>query len=277
MSDRRQARRGKEKMSRLRWIVATFGFATFAAASFAQSTPPDGQIGVKQSIHSTPITSLTQAITFSPCSGSVGDILAECNEFSTNPALQPQEVFGGINETGTAWNTFSITLNGLNSIDSSVGCAVTTFFSQANCVTHPVTIPTGTDESVTLTFTQGSGTGIGCINTINPTDPKNNTCMVNSFLNVVNNLTHGTSLPYDLFFRPVQLNGPCTVPTGFPPGAVCGSDDFVIGIGLAGMHFVDPPTSGSLSANTPEPQTLFLVGGAMLAMLLLGLRKTRLV
>jgi hypothetical protein len=263
-------------MKSLRWIIALLCLTACSALSFAQSGPADGQIGVKQSIKSTPITSLTQPITFSPCSGATGDILAECNTFSIIPADQPQEVFGGINETGMAWNSLSITLTGLNgTVDFSVGCLANTFFSISNC---PVAIPAATDQSVTITFLQGTGTGIGCINTVTPTDPQNAACVVNSLVTEAGNAINHTNLPYDSYFPPffpIQTNGPCSQTS--PKGAVCGSDDFVIGIGLAGSPFVDPPTGGSLSANTPEPATFVMVGGAMLAMLLLGLRKTRLV
>jgi hypothetical protein len=93
-------------MKSLRWIIALLCLTAYGAASFAQSGPPDGQIGVKQSIKSTPITSLTQPITFSACTTSASaDVIAECDAFSTTPSMWPQEVFGGINETGVAWNS----------------------------------------------------------------------------------------------------------------------------------------------------------------------------
>jgi hypothetical protein len=254
-------------MNRLRWIVALFSFAAFAAVSFAQSTPPDGQIGVKQSIHSTPITSLSGTLLFSPCAGSTGDIALECAEFSGGA----QYVFGGINETGVAWNSLNITLSGLTGPDS-VGCAVSDVFANNNC---PVPIPSGTDQSVTVNFSQGTGTGVGCINTVTPSDPKNATCIVNSTLAAASNALLGTSLPYDSFIFPQQATGPCA--QTFPAGAVCGTDDFVIGVGIGTQTFPTFNPLVSFAANTPEPQTLFMVGGAMIAMLLLGLRKTRLV
>jgi hypothetical protein len=261
-------------MRNVRWIVGLVILAACAAVSFGQTTPPDGQIGVKQSLKSTPITSLTQPIVFSACTTTAtADVIAECDAFSTTPADWPQEVFGGINETGKAWNTLSITLTGLDGTkDFSVGCAVSTFFSISNC---PVAIPDATNQSVTLTFLQGTGTGIGCINTATPSDPENAACIANSTATAIGNAINGTSLPYDSYIFPMQTNGPCK--QTFPAGAVCGTDDFVIGIGLNGSPFVDPPAGGDLQANSPEPQTFVMVGGAMLAMLLLGLRKTKLV
>lgn len=238
-------------MKSLRWIIALLCLTACSALSFAQSGPADGQIGVKQSIKSTPITSLTQPITFSACTTSASaDVIAECDAFSTTPSMWPQEVFGGINETGVAWNALSITLNGLNgTVDSSVGCAVSTFFSISNC---PVAIPDATDQSVTLSFLQGTGTGIGCINTVT-SDPMNEVCEANSTQTFFNNILHGTNNPYDAFLFPVQTSGPCF--QTIPKGAVCGSDDFVIGIGLNGSPFVDPP-SVALLRRTPSLRRL---------------------
>ena len=254
-------------MKSLRWIIALLCLTACSAVSFAQSGPADGQIGVKQSIKSTPITSLSGTLVFSPCAGAMGDVAAECAEFGGGA----QYVFGGINETGVAWNSLNITLSGLTGPDS-VGCAISDVFSVNNC---PVAIPSGTNQSATVNFLQGTGTGIGCINTVTPSDPKNATCIANSTVAAFSNTFLGTSLPYDSYIFPQQSTGPCT--QTFPVGAVCGTDDFVIGVGFGTQTFPTFNPDVSYSANTPEPATFVMVAGAMLAMLLLGLRKTRLV
>src|ERR1700675_925747 len=114
-------------MKSLRWIFALFCLAACSAVSFAQSGPPDGQIGVKQSIKSNPITSLSGTLVFSPCTSSDPDVVAECAEFGGGA----QYVFGGINETGVAWNSLNITLSGLTGPDS-VGCAISDVFANNN-------------------------------------------------------------------------------------------------------------------------------------------------
>jgi hypothetical protein len=231
-------------------------------SSFAQVVPDDGAVGTRTGHHSDPVTSLTQNLMFSLCKGSTGVVAAEC-------ALVPgaQEVFGGLNETGQAWNSLSIELAGLNpNTDHTVGCDGGTLFTLNNC---PITI---SGSTVTVTFLQGSGTGIGCFGVGNP---DNGACLVNSVSAFANNLNKSNPvLPWDNLFG-------CSSPV---PGSVCGSDDFLIFVGIDGKLFNTIPSQDfTLIANspeiasTPEPSTLVLFGSAVLGMLLLGIKKGRLV
>jgi hypothetical protein len=257
-------------MNKLRWVTLLAVLALCCSLSYADSTLPDGNIGGKSGGNSTPITSLSQPFTFSPCAGATGDVAFDCALFGTG-ANAPQEIFAGINETGVAWNSLSISLTGLTMTDGTVGCDGGALFSINNC---PITIPAS--GSVVVNFLQGTGTGIGCFNpALSLSDPTNVACFASSTANALNNTNHGTSLPY---WNPPLLGG-CNPPTFFPPGAVCGSDEFVIGVGFGGNTF-NPnniPIGLTLSANSPEPQTILLVGGAMISMLMLGLKKARLV
>ena len=241
--------------------------AVCSALSLAQSVPPpDGAIGTKGGGKSTPITSLSTPFSFSSCSGATGDVAFDCALFGGSV----QEVFAGINETGQAWNTLSIGLSGLNPADGTVGCDGGAIFKASNC---PITIPLS--GSVVVTFLQAGGTGIGCYNpNLSLTDPTNVACFANSAANGFYDSQHpGANLPY---WNPPQTGG-CSPPSFFPPGAVCGSDEFVIGVGVNDLPFTSLPVGGLLIANSPEPQTILLVGGAMLSMLMLGLKKAKLV
>jgi hypothetical protein len=260
----------REKMKNLRWI-AVLGILAFCSAyALADGVPPDGAVGTARGGKSTPITSLNTTFTFVPCAGATGDVAFDCSLFGPNT---PQEIFAGINETGYAWNSLSISLTGLTPTDISVGCDGGTQFSINNC---PITIPDS--GSVVVSFLQGTGTGIGCFNSdlAHPLlDAANQACLANSAAIALGNSQNGTSNPY---YNP-PLTGGCNPPSFFPPGVVCGDAEFVIGVGINGLPFNPDflPAGGTLIANSPEPQTILLVGGAMISMLMLGLKKARLV
>jgi hypothetical protein len=270
----------REKMKNLRWI-AVLGILAFCSAyALADGVPPDGAVGTARGGKSTPITSLNTTFTFSPCAGATGDVAFDCALFGGGA----QEVFAGINETGFAWNSLSIGLTGLTPTDLTVGCngganndSSPPIFGSTNC---PITIPDS--GSVVVTFLQGpNGTGIGCYNAALPTNaPTNVACVANSIIAFGKNKIFGTSDPYDTLglINPSLPTG-CPVPPFYPPGAVCGSSEFVIGVGIDSLPFNPEflPAGGTLIANSPEPQTILLVGGAMISMLMLGLKKARLV
>lgn len=227
-------------------------FALCAVGVFAQ-TPGDGAVGVKNGGHSTGITSLGSGLTFSSCTGAAAgsDTAFDCALFGG-----AQEIFGGINDTGYAWNTLTISLTGYNpTSDPSVGCSGGSDFSNCSIAVNGSTL--------TVTFTQGTGTGVSCNIYVN-------NCVANSASAALNDLNGGPLLPYDSFPPFCSL-----------PGAVCGSDEFVVGIGFGGDVFNTPlSANGALGANgatpppiVPEPQTLAMVGAAVLGMLALALKK----
>src|SRR5271167_1180215 len=159
-------------MRSLRCTAVLFILACCGAVSFADGIPPDGATGMKNGSSSTPITSLNQAITFTNCPAITDKsnltLWNECFVLFNNA----QAVFDGINETGQALHSLSISFSGFGALDTIVGCEANSFFSINNC---PVTIVGG---SATVNYLQGTGTGIGCINPVNPEDPMNATCIV---------------------------------------------------------------------------------------------------
>jgi hypothetical protein len=251
-------------MKNVRWI-AVLGIMAFCSTfSLADGIPPDGAVGTARGGKSTLITSLNSTQTFSPCAGATGDVLFDCNLFSGGA----QEVFAGINGTGFAINALSVGLSGFNGETDTLGCETSVVFESCSVSVS--------GSSVEIQFLQGpGGTGVGCFGS-NLTTAENLACLANSAANAFSNTHHGTDLPY--YNPPGPPTFGCTPPTFFPPGAVCGTDEFVIGVGVDGKPFNTPLSNmGTLNANTPEPQTILLVGGAMISMLMLAIKKARLV
>jgi len=250
-------------MKSLRWLAILAVLMLCTSASFADSASPnDGKVGVVAGTKSTPITSLAQALTFSPCAGATGDVASECAAFT---AGEPQEVFGGLNETGYAINELTVILTGYSlSSDPSLGCDGGTVFSSC-------TITPGAGNTLDVQFFQGTGTGIGCFGAGNP---DNVACAINSATAIKNNLNpENPVLPWDNPFG-------CS---SFVPGSVCGSDDFVIGVGIDGLPFNTPLAEYAVlgvngtPVSAPEPPTLVLFGvGSLLAMLIFGIKVRRL-
>lgn len=242
-------------MKTLRWAPILLLLSCLSVGSFAQ-TPPDGNIGTKGGGKSTAVTSLAAPLPFSSCAGAASgsDLAFDCALFGG-----AQAVFAGINETGYAWNSLAISLAGYNpSTDPSVNCSGGTIFLK--CSVNPV------GSTLTVDFSQDGGTGVSC-------DLLVNNCVGNSAAAAINDLNpKNPVLPYDWFN--------CT-----PTGSVCGADEFVVAVGYGGNIFVTPLSlSASLGADgalppaiTPEPNTFFLMGGALLAMLILGIKKGRLI
>jgi hypothetical protein len=237
-------------------VVLTM-LACSAVMGYAQD-PPDGSVGLKDGHKSTPIVSTTQDFTFTSCAGQGAP--SECALFGAGV----QEIFAGINESAVAFSSLSIVLDfptPINAtLDPSINCFGGSFFSINNC---PLTLTNG-QTSATVSFLQGSGSGIGCYDSTGAT--YDTTCLLNSIATQQSNAKNGTSNPYD---NPVDGN----CPPSQLPGEVCGSNDFVVGIGFgAGDQFSDIPTGGTLIAN-PEPSTIILFTGALLTMLIFGLKK----
>jgi hypothetical protein len=251
----------KEDMDKFyRAVAIALLFASCAVCAYAQSQ--DGNVGIKNGGHSTGITSLASGLTFSNCSEAVtgSDLALDCALFGTGGA---QSVFAGINETGEAWNTLTLSLTGYNPATdplSSLACSGGSDFQNCSIAVSGSTI--------TITFTQGDGSGVSC-------DVYVNNCLSNSVSAAANDLNGGPLLPYDSF-PPF-----CTL-----PGAVCGSDEFVVGIGYGSTNGVSNAFNTPLSLNSslgadgaapppivPEPQTLAMVGAAVLGMLALALKK----
>jgi hypothetical protein len=236
-------------------IIITLLVTLTGLCAFAQS-PNDGAVGVKGGGKSTGITSLSSQLLFSPCQGATGDVAFDCKLFGG-----AQEIFAGINETGFAWNTLAISLKGYNpTTDPTVSCSG--FIGTDNVFQHCATSVSG--STLTITLKQGDGSGIGC-------DISVNNCLGNSLSALLQDLSGKSPVePWD------SVNPFCEL-----PGAVCGSDEFVIGVGYDGFPFNTPLSAhGSLGANgvkppsiTPEPQTFVMVGGAVLGLLALALKK----
>jgi hypothetical protein len=229
--------------------------ASYAACTFAQT---DGNVGIKSGGHSSGITSLSSGLTFTPCAGAAAgsDTALDCSLFGG-----AQEIFAGINDTGYAWNSLTISLTGYNpTTDPIVNCSGGSDFGGCSIAV------TGT--TLTITFTQDGGTGVSCNILVN-------NCVGNSVNAALNDLNGNPLLPYDSF-----------PPFCSAPGAVCGSDEFVVGIGYGSTNGVsnafNTPLSidAALGANgaapppiVPEPQTFVMVGAGVLGMLALALKK----
>ena len=248
----------EEKMKKL-YRAAIIALLLGCCGVYASSqTPPDGNVGIKNGGHSESITTLATPLTFSSCAGAAAgsDTALDCALFGG-----AQEIFAGIDDTGYAWNTLTIDLTGYNpTTDPVVTCDGGSDFQNCSIAVIGTTLA--------ITFTQGDGTGVSC-------DIYTNNCVTNSVNAALNDLNGNPLLPYDSFPPFCNL-----------PGAVCGSDEFVIGIGYGSTNGVSNAFNTPLSANgslgadgvpappiTPEPQTLVLVGGAMIGMLVLAIKK----
>lgn len=244
-------------MKSLRWMLTLAVLLAWSAASFADSTPPDGGAGVKGGSDPTAITGPVQTISFSPCNTTPTP--AGCPSTSSMDA-----VFAGENETGYAWSTVELILNfssPTTSADDYLSCTGDGLFTAFGGACNE-DIPLGT-TSLTLYFFQGTGSGISCTDgnysTSNPNLLNDLNCLNNS------NAAQATGgVPYEYY-----TDGAC--PAGINPGAVCGPSTFLITL----TSWTDLPLSGVLI--TPEPSTFQLLGvGALLAALALGIKKARL-
>lgn len=262
-------------MKLMRWAAAVFLLA--GLSSFAYAQVPDGGVGVKHSLNSLPITTLSGGLTFTPCSPtpSEPDLATDCSTYGA------QAVFAGVNETGVGWSNLSITYSGWNqSMDPSVNCDGSTFFQHCTIV-DATDCATSTVCSFTANFTQGNGSGVGCYNfSLSSNDPTNAACLTNSGNTAASNIVHTTSDPYYNPLATYTAGIGCTYgPTlpAYPPGAICGPSDFALTIGGTGINFNAPLSNDvTYAAATPEPQTLLLVGAAMLGMMFIATRKKRL-
>ena len=257
-------------MKVMRWAIAVFLLA--GLSSFAHAQVPDGGVGVKHSLNSVPITSLSGNLQFLDCSSSglPSDVQADCTAFGA------QAVFAGSNQTGLGLSNLSVSLSDYNPVtDPSIGCFGDDFF--ASCSHSVSDCVTSTDCTLTVNFLQGNGSGIGCGDT--PNSAENTTCFNNGVNGLVNNLINGTSNTYFNPFATLTPGTGCTYLPGspypaYPPGSVCGSSDFALYLGGPGIDFNHLPNlDASFSADTPEPATLLLVGAAMLGMALLASKK----
>ncbi len=255
-------------MKHLRWVSIIAVMLLWVAAASAQ-TPPDGSANLKGGGKSTAITGQGQGFSFSTCAGAMDPtVIADCAAAGNNP----QAVFGGINETGTSWNILEVVLNLVpNPLDTFVGCNGGGLFTAYGGGCNEAITPGET--SVTLIFYQGTGTGIGCENQSDPTQAATNQyCSNNSINTLQNNYANGTHNPYT---NPNDI-GDATCPQ-LALGEVCGANEFLITLGGTdsqgnSTNWNSAPTGGSIYYN-PEPPTFFLVGGAMLAMLFVAIRK----
>jgi hypothetical protein len=246
---------------KMRWLLIVLMCAFLGA--MAQAQVPDGGISIKGSLNSQAITSLSGPLTFSPCAGAIDpETVTDCAAFGTST----QAIFAGQNETSKAWNALDLVFMGYDpATDPILNCFGNGVFGNCSIAPGPDCTATSTSCSLDVDFTQGAGTGVGCT-------PFVNGCIMGSAAAIANNLNPANPiLPYDWFCAPLS---PFTLPTP-APGAVCGSPHFTVGIGGSETLNFNTPLNlvATYAADTPEPQTLLLVGIAILGMVFLSSKK----
>jgi hypothetical protein len=209
---------------KMRWVLLTLVFAALGAMTKAQV--PDGGIGIRLSLNSQAIHSLSGTFTFVPCPGAPGsETRTDCNLFGTST----QAIFAGQNETSKVWHTLDLVFLGYDpAADPTLNCFGNTLFSNctispgSDCAAHPMNC------SLNVDFSQGTGTGI-----LRPCPEDDEECNSNR-------------------------------------------NHFAVGIGGSDtLNFNHPlDLTASFRANAvPEPQTLLLVGIAILGMVFLASKK----
>jgi len=286
-------------MKIMRWLTALTILACCGVLSYAQA---DGGFGTHGPGGSQPLNSLSQSLNVISCS--TVPTPTDCTAYDMATGLTAQGIVAFYDQTGFAINNATITLD-FPSADGgqTVGCNSMTLgamFGYASCEAGSgVPIPMGGgDVPITINETM-SGTGISCYNSgTNMDDPvsasANNLCkLTSSIFGPIDQATgNALGLPFINVANPtnVQASGPCTVPTGFTSvvlgSLVCGPNSIVIGLGITGTcdgvpcsgsgygTFPALPTAAGVEVFvTPEPQTLLLVGAALLGMSMLFMKK----
>jgi len=281
----------RKTMKFMRW-AAVLILVVFGALTHAQV--PDGGWGIKGELNSIPVYTTSGGINMYNCSaippGAPPSVSAACTSTGA------QAVFPGINYSEQGWGTLTAILTGYDqATDSSVGCTGDGFFATCTPVVTDCNAPPPNNTSCTLTLnlTQGNEAGIGCYQSMstteNPIIPSNNAgCVTTGVKEGMYNLSNGTSYPY---YNPVATYTSgvgCTENVGFgpfpaiPPGAVCGTDMFLITIGgTSNGESINFKTLPNLDFNfvaspdfvTPEPPTLFLFGAALLGIVFFASKK----
>ena len=254
-----------------KWVFAAVLVLSCSGIARADTlNPPDGIVGVKGGSGSTQITTLEFPLTFLPCQGASGSVLADCNLFGTGPTA-PQEIFAGINDTGTPWDSLDVELTLPTWTGGNVlNCDGGTFFTVNNCAQlSSELVGSTTPQTVTIDFSQGGGNGIGCFDNINSNSIAihgNVECAANSFVN------YNFGSPTGLYDNPFASS------CGNTPDEVCGGSDFVIALGYGGSTTTFPTlpigdVAAATGATIPEPSSLLQLLTGLAA--LLGLRFLR--
>jgi hypothetical protein len=259
-------------------LVAGFMLLSAGLAKADNITPPpDGDVGVLGGSDSVQITSLAFGLTFLPCSNSI--VAADCALIASETGTAPQEAFGGVNDTGEAWNTLQIevTLPSWDPTTESLGCSGGNFFSINNCAQVNLDlVDSSSPQTVTIQFGQGTGTGIGCFDTVYSNQTAFN-ANVNCAINSAVNYNFGS--PTGLYDNPFVSS--CN-----SLDEVCGGSDFVVAIGYGGDPFPTGPTDNSLpdanasaganGAPVSEPSTLLCLCAGLLGILSMGWARKKL-